>query len=102
MEDGPAIASATKPAKPKAKTGGRPRTDDVIRDTIIRIRKETGFDYIKLMQELRRQNLITLNGRTLTIQNLRALEELSFFNAEYLHLDYSAEKHRDVEREGAG
>ncbi|HEV7610342.1 MAG TPA: Crp/Fnr family transcriptional regulator [Steroidobacteraceae bacterium] len=56
----------------------------------------------RTLQELRRQQLITLNGRTLTIQNLRALEELSLFNAEYLHLDYSAEKHRDVEREGTG
>jgi hypothetical protein len=44
--------------------------------------------------------LITLDGGTLTIQNLQALEELSFFNADYLHLDYAAEKPRDVEREG--
>jgi CRP-like cAMP-binding protein len=56
----------------------------------------------RTLQELRRQKLITLNGRTLTIQNLRALEQLSLFNPEYLHLDYSAEKHRDAEREGAG
>lgn len=34
--------------------GGRPRTDDEIRDTIIRIRNETGFDYTKIMQQLRR------------------------------------------------
>jgi hypothetical protein len=44
--------------------------------------------------------LITLNGGTLTIQNLSALEELSFFNPEYLHMDYSADKPQDVEREG--
>jgi CRP-like cAMP-binding protein len=56
----------------------------------------------RTLQELRRQKLITLDGRTLTIQNLRALEDLSLFNAEYLHLDYSAETPRDSEREGAG
>ena len=46
----------------------------------------------RTLQELRRQKLISLNGRTLTIQNLPALEELSFFNPDYLHLDYSGEK----------
>jgi CRP-like cAMP-binding protein len=55
----------------------------------------------RTLQELRRQKLITLNGRTLTIQNLRALEELSLFNAEYLHLDHATHKHADGEREGA-
>jgi CRP-like cAMP-binding protein len=54
----------------------------------------------RTLQELRRQELITLNGGTLTIQNLPALEDLSFFNPEYLHLDYSADKPQDVEREG--
>ena len=54
----------------------------------------------RTLQELRRQKLITLNGGTLTIQNLGALEELSFFNADYLHLDYDADKPRAVEREG--
>jgi CRP-like cAMP-binding protein len=54
----------------------------------------------RTLQELRRQQLITLDDRTLTIQNLQALEELSFFNAEYLHQDYRADKPRDVEREG--
>jgi CRP-like cAMP-binding protein len=42
----------------------------------------------RTLQELRRQKLITLDGGTLTIQNLPALEELSFFNPDYLHLDY--------------
>jgi hypothetical protein len=41
-----------------------------------------------------------LDDGTLTIQNLQALEELSFFNAGYLHQDYRADKPRDVEREG--
>jgi DNA-binding transcriptional regulator YhcF (GntR family) len=54
----------------------------------------------RTLQELRRQELITLNGGTLTIQNLPALEELSFFNPEYLHMDYSADKPQDAEREG--
>ncbi|MEA3198352.1 MAG: hypothetical protein QOF32_2404 [Gammaproteobacteria bacterium] len=54
----------------------------------------------RTLQELRRQKLITLNGGTLTIQNLQALEELSFFSAEYLHLDYGTAKARDVDREG--
>jgi CRP-like cAMP-binding protein len=54
----------------------------------------------RTLQELRRQKLITLNGGTLTIQNLRALEDLSFFNADYLHLDYDANKPRNAEREG--
>lgn len=55
----------------------------------------------RTLQQLRRQNLITLDAGTLTIQNLPALQELSFFNADYLHLDYAAERPRDVEREGA-
>jgi len=54
----------------------------------------------RTLQELRRQKLITLDGGTLTIQNLQALEELSFFNPEYLHLDYRPDPPRDVEREG--
>jgi hypothetical protein len=54
----------------------------------------------RTLQELRRQKLITLDGGTLTIQNLRALEELSFFSAEYLHLDYGMDEPRNVEREG--
>ena len=67
MEDEPTTTSATKPAKPKAKTDGRPRTDDEIRDTIIRIRKETGFGYTKLMQELRR---LGVNLSRQTVKNI--------------------------------
>src|SRR5580698_5064033 len=55
----------------------------------------------RTLQALRRRNLITLNGGTLTIDDLEALEELSFFNVEYLHLDYEVSKPRGVEREGA-
>jgi CRP-like cAMP-binding protein len=42
----------------------------------------------RTLQELRRQKLITLDAGTLTIQNLEALKEVSFFNPDYLHLDY--------------
>jgi hypothetical protein len=49
--------------------------------------------------EMRRQKLITLDGGLLTIRNLKALEKLSFFNADYLHLDYGTEKPKDEERE---
>jgi CRP-like cAMP-binding protein len=55
----------------------------------------------RTLQQLRRRNLITLDAGTLTIQNLPALEQLSFFNADYLHLDYDSDKPRDAEREGA-
>lgn len=54
----------------------------------------------RTLQELRRQKLITLDGGTLTIQNLQALEELSFFNPDYLHQDYKPDKAEDAEREG--
>jgi CRP-like cAMP-binding protein len=54
----------------------------------------------RTLQELRRQKLITLNGGTLTIQDLRALEELSFFNPDYLHLDHAAGKARGGAGEG--
>jgi CRP-like cAMP-binding protein len=53
----------------------------------------------RTLQALRRKELITLGGGTLTIDNLPALEALSFFNAEYLHLDYEVKKPRAVERE---
>jgi hypothetical protein len=53
----------------------------------------------RTLQELRRQKLITLDGGLLTIRNLKALEKLSFFNADYLHLDYGTEKPKDEERE---
>jgi CRP-like cAMP-binding protein len=54
----------------------------------------------RTLQELRRQKLITLDDGRLTIQNLRILEELSFFNVDYLHLEHGPDKSRDVEREG--
>ena len=54
----------------------------------------------RTLQELRRQKLIALDDGKLTIQNLQALEELAFFNPDYLHLDYGADKPRDIEREG--
>jgi CRP-like cAMP-binding protein len=54
----------------------------------------------RTLQALRRRNLITLNGGTLTIDDLPELESLSFFNAAYLHQDYDANKPRAVEREG--
>jgi hypothetical protein len=49
---------------------------------------------------LRRQKLITLEGGTLSIQDLDALKEVSFFNPDYLHLDYDHDKPRKDEREG--
>lgn len=54
----------------------------------------------RTLQELRRQKLIALDDGRLTIQNLQALEELAFFNPDYLHLDYGKDKPRDIEREG--
>ena len=53
----------------------------------------------RTLQALRRQKLITLEGGTLTIQDLDALKEVSFFNPDYLHLDYGNENSRDNERE---
>jgi putative transposase len=50
MEDGP-----SKRPKPKSESKpGRPRTDESIADTIIRIRKETGWGYTKIVQTMRR------------------------------------------------
>ncbi|MGO4387655.1 Crp/Fnr family transcriptional regulator [Microvirga sp. 2YAF29] len=37
------------------------------------------------LQELRLTGLISLRGRSLTLQNLEGLRELSFFDADYLH-----------------
>jgi CRP-like cAMP-binding protein len=56
----------------------------------------------RTLQELRRRKLITLNGGTLTIQNLKALEKLSFFNPDYLHLDYKVSTPAVVEGEAEG
>ena len=55
----------------------------------------------RTLQELRRQKLITLEGGVLTIQDLPALKEASFFNADYLHLDYGREKPRGDERDAS-
>jgi putative transposase len=42
------------PVKRSAKKGaGRPKLEATVRETILRIRKETGFGYTKLMQQLR-------------------------------------------------
>jgi putative transposase len=50
VEDGP-----TKRPRPNAEgKPGRPRTDESISDTIIRIRKETGWGYTKIVQTMRR------------------------------------------------
>ena len=54
----------------------------------------------RTLQELRRQKLITLEAGKLAIQDLEALKEVSFFNPDYLHLDYSNEKPHADEREG--
>jgi CRP-like cAMP-binding protein len=53
----------------------------------------------RTLQELRRQKLITLEGGTLTVPDLTALKEVSFFNSDYLHLDYGNDKGRHEERE---
>ena len=53
----------------------------------------------RTLQELRRQKLITLEGGTLSIQDLVALQELALFNPDYLHLDYSSERPRATEVE---
>ncbi|TWU54889.1 Integrase core domain protein [Rubripirellula tenax] len=46
------------PEKRSAKRGtGRPKVEEDVRDTIIRIRKETGFGYTKILQELRRMGV---------------------------------------------
>ena len=51
-EDTPAAA------KKSAKRGtGRPKIEEDVRDTILRIRKETGFGYTKILQELRRMGV---------------------------------------------
>ncbi len=54
----------------------------------------------RTLQQLRRRQLIALDGHMLTIQNLRALEEISLFNADYLHLDCAAQKPGNGDTEG--
>jgi CRP-like cAMP-binding protein len=53
----------------------------------------------RTLQDLRRQGLITLEGGTLTIENLDKLTQVSFFNPDYLHLDYGRDKAQDCDRE---
>lgn len=46
------------PTRKSAKRGtGRPKIEEDVRDTILRIRKETGFGYTKILQELRRMGV---------------------------------------------
>jgi CRP-like cAMP-binding protein len=54
----------------------------------------------RTLQALRKRKLITLENGTLTIDNLDELKELSFFDPDYLHLDYNQDKPQPVEREG--
>jgi CRP-like cAMP-binding protein len=53
----------------------------------------------RTLQALRKRKLITLENGTLTIENFEELKELSFFNPDYLHLDYSQDKPQNGERE---
>jgi CRP-like cAMP-binding protein len=46
----------------------------------------------RTLQALRKRKLITLENGTLTIDKLDELKDLSFFNPDYLHLDYGHEK----------
>jgi CRP-like cAMP-binding protein len=56
----------------------------------------------RTLQALRRQKLITLEGGKLTIQDLDALKEVSFFNPDYLHLDYGKDTAQGDARDGQG
>ena len=53
----------------------------------------------RTLQDLRRQKFIVLEGGILTIENLDRLMKASFFNPDYLHLDYSDDKSQDDDRE---
>ncbi|HEY2686739.1 MAG TPA: Crp/Fnr family transcriptional regulator [Steroidobacteraceae bacterium] len=53
----------------------------------------------RTLQELRRQKLIRLENGTLTIEDLPALKEISFFNPDYLHMEYNGSKPKNEERE---
>jgi CRP-like cAMP-binding protein len=48
----------------------------------------------RTLQELRRRKLVSFDAGTLTVQNLQALEEIAFFNPDYLHLDYGRSEAR--------
>lgn len=50
MEDGP----TKRPASKTGRKPGRPRIDESVSETIIRIRKETGWGYTMILQALRR------------------------------------------------
>lgn len=52
----------------------------------------------RTLQELRGSNLIVLKDRTLTIPNLKALQGVALFNANYLHLDHEG-THLDANEE---
>lgn len=52
----------------------------------------------RTLQELRASNLIVLKDRTLTIPNLKALQSVALFNANYLHLDHEG-THLDANEE---
>ncbi len=54
----------------------------------------------RTLQALRKRKLITLENGTLTIDNLDELKELSFFDPDYLHLDYNHDKPQSLEGEG--
>jgi hypothetical protein len=53
----------------------------------------------RTLQELRRQKLIRFENGTLTIEDLPALKEISFFNSDYLHQEYNGNKPKNEERE---
>jgi CRP-like cAMP-binding protein len=53
----------------------------------------------RTLQELRRDKLITLEGGTLSIENLDTLMDIALFNPDYLHLDYRSDTARSLERE---
>lgn len=46
----------------------------------------------RTLQDLRRRKLIALDSGTLSIQDLPELERISYFNPDYLHLDYKSER----------
>ena len=53
----------------------------------------------RTLQDLRRHKLITLEGGTLTIDNLAKLLEISLFNPDYLHMEHAHDKCQDRDRE---
>ncbi|TWT84559.1 Integrase core domain protein [Planctomycetes bacterium CA13] len=57
QEEGALTATKKQKVKKSNRKPGRPKTPEDIRDTIIRNRKETGFGYTKILQELRRMGV---------------------------------------------